>query len=231
MKYQIKNFNFKSHENILKGDDDNEYNKNSKRILKKKVLYSKDKDNKEKKEVIINQKKNIYYFIKRTDRKESFYNHRLSDEKADTHNKSFKGFSSIKKLEQIKKKYKFFPLSKERKSLVKERLNYIEETNKISRLLNSMDVIKYDDEAKNLNLTEFIPEKEYKHNDEEKNDNNNILSNNENLIIMEDFNIQEDDKNEDIDNDILNHRSFILDLNNVIPINEKKLMDTFKKNN
>ena len=104
MKYQIKNFNFKSHENILKGDDDNEYNKNSKRILKKKVLYSKDKDNKEKKEVIINQKKNIYYFIKRTDRKESFYNHRLSDEKADTHNKSFKGFSSIKKLEQIKKK-------------------------------------------------------------------------------------------------------------------------------
>ena len=94
-----------------------------------------------------------------------------------------------------------------------------------------MDVIKYDDEAKNLNLTEFIPEKEYKHNDEEKNDNNNMLSNNENIKIMEDFNIQKDDKNEDIDNDILNHRSFILDLNNVIPINEKQLMDTFKKNN
>ena len=43
-------------------------------------------------------------------KKESFHSHdKLSEDKNDMHNKSYKGFSSIKKLEEIKKKYKFFP--------------------------------------------------------------------------------------------------------------------------
>ena len=37
---------------------------------------------------------------------------------------------------------------------------------------------------------------------------------------------EKNENNEGNDNDVLNHKSFILDLNNIIPINEKKLRDT-----
>ena len=138
--------------------------------------------------------------MKKTHKKESFHSHdKLSEDKNDMHNKSYKGFSSLKKLEEIKKKYKFFPHTKEKKNMIKDKnIDYIEESNIFSKLINSMDLnLNKSNEVRNLNLTEFLPQKIKKQNEE--------------------------------NDDMLNRKSFILDLNNVIPINEKQLRDTMNK--
>ena len=201
-------------ENI--SNNNNNYRKTM-QFSRKKIIYSRGKNSKEEKEVIVNQKKNIFSFMKKTHKKESFHSHdKLSEEKIDMHNKSYKGFSSIKKLEEIKKKYKFFPHTKEKKNIIKDKnIDYIEESNIFSKLINSMDLNK-SNEVRNLNLTEFLPQKIKKQNEEK--DEIKILEN------------EEEEKNEENENDdMLNRKSFILDLNNVIPINEKQLRDTMNK--
>jgi hypothetical protein len=187
------------------------------RFSRKKIIYSRANNSKEKKEIIVNQKKNLYSFMKKTHKKISHHSQeKLSEDKIDMHNKSYKGFSSIKKLEEIKKKYKFFPHTKEKKNTLKEKnIDYIGESNIFSTLINSMDLTKSND-VMNLNLTEVIPQKTTKH--EEEKDEIKILEN------------EEEEKNEENDkDDILNRKSFILDLNNVIPINENQLRDTMNK--
>ena len=196
------------------------YSRNTMRFSHKKIIYSRANNSKEKKEIIVNQKKNLYSFMKKTHKKISHHSQdKLSEEKIDMHNKSYKGFSSIKKLEEIKKKYKFFPHTKEKKNALKEKnIDYIGESNIFSNLMNSMDLIK-STEVTNLNLTEFILQKAPKH--EEKKHELKIVEN------------EEEEKNEENDkDDILNRKSFILDLNNVIPINENQLnqlRDTMNK--
>ena len=195
----------------------NLYNRNTMRFSRKKIIYSRGKNSKEKKEIIVNQKKNLFSFMKKTHKKESFHSHdKLSEEKIDMHNKSYKGFSSIKKLEEIKKKYKFFPHTKEKKNIIKDKnIDYIEKSNIFSKFINSMDLNK-SNEVRNLNLTEFLPQNIKKQNEE-----------NEDIKILEN---EEEEKNEENENDdLLNRKSFILDLNNVIPINEKQLRDTMNK--
>ena len=193
------------------------YSRNTMRFSRKKIIYSRANNSKEKKEIIVNQKKNLYSFMKKTHKKISHHSQeKLSEDKNDMHNKSYKGFSSIKKLEEIKKKYKFFPHTKEKKNTLKEKnIDYIGESNIFSTLINSMDLTKSND-VMNLNLTEVIPQKTTKH--EEEKDEIKILEN------------EEEEKNEENDkDDILNRKSFILDLNNVIPINENQLRDTMNK--
>ena len=193
------------------------YSRNTMRFSRKKIIYSRANNSKEKKEIIVNQKKNLYSFMKKTHKKISHHSQeKLSEDKIDMHNKSYKGFSSIKKLEEIKKKYKFFPHTKEKKNTLKEKnIDYIGESNIFSTLINSMDLTKSND-VMNLNLTEVIPQKTTKH--EEEKDEIKILEN------------EEEEKNEENDkDDILNRKSFILDLNNVIPINENQLRDTMNK--
>ena len=193
------------------------YSRNTMRFSRKKIIYSRANNSKEKKEIIVNQKKNLYSFMKKTHKKISDHSQeKLSEDKIDMHNKSYKGFSSIKKLEEIKKKYKFFPHTKEKKNTLKEKnIDYIGESNIFSTLINSMDLTKSND-VMNLNLTEVIPQKTTKH--EEEKDEIKILEN------------EEEEKNEENDkDDILNRKSFILDLNNVIPINENQLRDTMNK--
>ena len=193
------------------------YSRNTMRFSRKKIIYSRANNSKEKKEIIVNQTKNLYSFMKKTHKKISHHSQeKLSEDKNDMHNKSYKGFSSIKKLEEIKKKYKFFPHTKEKKNALKEKnIDYIGESNIFSTLINSMDLTKSND-VMNLNLTEFIPQKAAKH--EEKKDELKIVEN------------EEEEKNEENDkDDILNRKSFILDLNNVIPINENQLRDTMNK--
>ena len=193
------------------------YSRNTMRFSRKKIIYSRANNSKEKKEIIVNQKKNLYSFMKKTHKKISHHSQeKLSEDKIDMHNKSYKGFSSIKKLEEIKKKYKFFPHTKEKKNTLKDKnIDYIGESNIFSTLINSMDLTKSND-VMNLNLTEVIPQKTTKH--EEEKDEIKILEN------------EEEEKNEENDkDDILNRKSFILDLNNVIPINENQLRDTMNK--
>ena len=193
------------------------YSRNTMRFSRKKIIYSRANNSKEKKEIIVNQKKNLYSFMKKTHKKISHHSQeKLSEDKNDMHNKSYKGFSSIKKLEEIKKKYKFFPHTKEKKNTLKDKnIDYIGESNIFSTLINSMDLTKSND-VMNLNLTEVIPQKTTKH--EEEKDEIKILEN------------EEEEKNEENDkDDILNRKSFILDLNNVIPINENQLRDTMNK--
>ena len=206
----------------------NKYERNTTEVSGKNIIYSRvtDNNNNDEKEVIVIQKKNLYSFMKKERKKEPNYSHdMISEEKMEYHNKSYNRFSSLKKLEEIKKKYKFFPHYKNKKNLYKDRdkyIDYIEESNIISKLMNSMDLNK-SDEIRNLNLTEFLPPKQ------EKEEN---INNKENIKIMENEEYKEEEKNDDKDNeDILNRKSFILDLNNVIPINEQQLRDTINKQN
>ena len=129
--------------------------------------------------------------MKKAHKKESFHSHdKLSEDKNDMHNKSYKGFSSLKKLEEIKKKYKFFPHTKEKKNIIKDKnIDYIEESNIFSKLINSMDLnLNKSNEVRNLNLTEFLPQKkrldyykqfskENKQNKQNKNIGNNNIEN------------------------------------------------------
>ena len=214
----LRNSKINKEENIS-NNNNRLYNRNTMRFSRKKIIYSRGKNSKEKKAIIVNQKKNIFSFMKKAHKKESFHSHdKLSEDKNDMHNKSYKGFSSLKKLEEIKKKYKFFPHTKEKKNIIKDKnIDYIEESNIFSKLINSMDLnLNKSNEVRNLNLTEFLPQKIKKQNEE--NDEIKILEN------------EEEEKNEENENDdMLNRKSFILDLNNVIPINEKQLRDTMNK--
>ena len=231
-----------------KSDDNNKtLNKNSTKI-RKKIIFQRAEVNSDKKEITANQKKNLFSFSKKTHRKNSHNSeYTMNTEKNEIHN-SYKRFSSIKKLQQIKNKYKFYPHNKVFNKLLKESyIDYAEESNRYIKLINSM-YLKKPLEMKNLNLTEFMPQKDinkskeyYESKDSIKNDTENkikIMENGEekdeenkedkvgNTQEKENDNDKDDneDKNE---SDILNHKSFILDLNNVIPINEKQLRDTF----
>ena len=215
--------------NKNKNDENNHiYNRNTTTVSRNNIIYSRGKDNNnnDKKEVIINKKKNLYTFMKKVRKHEPNYSHdMISEKKMELHNKSYKGFSSIKKLEEIKKKYKFFPHNKDKKKLLTDKdkyIDYIEESNIFSKLMNSMDLNKTD-EIKNLHLKEFSTQKK------EKEDN---IKNKSNIKIMEIEEYNEEEKNDEKENeDLLNRKSFILDLNNVIPINEKQLRNTMNKQN
>ena len=174
--------------------------------------------------------------MKKTNRKTSNHSFsKLSDEKFDMHNKSYKGFSSVKKLEEIKKKYKFYPHNKESKNKFKDKnIDYTSESNGFVKLINSMNLNK-SSEVKDLNLTEFLPQKSINKTDEDYEYHNKINENEENNIKIIEKEEEKEEENEideikeENENDILNRKSFILDLNNVIPINEKQLRATFKK--
>ena len=203
------------------------------------MIYTRDKNTSDKKELVVNQKRNYFSFMKKTNRKTSNHSFsKLSEEKFDMHNKSYKGFSSVKKLEEIKKKYKFYPHYKESKNALKNKnIDYNSESNGFIKLMNSMNLNK-PSEVKDLNLTEFLPQKEIINKiDEYYEEQNKINENEENNIKIIEKEEEKEEENEideikeENENDILNRKSFILDLNNVIPINEKQLIATFKKEN
>jgi hypothetical protein len=66
---------------------------------------------------------------------------------------------------------------------------------------------------------------------EEYYNNNDSINNNKDNIKVEEKKENreenEDENKEEGEENILNHKSFILDLNNTIPINEKQLKDAF----
>jgi hypothetical protein len=206
-------------------DDNNKlYNQNTVRILRKKINYTRGMNNNDKNESIINQKKNLFSFIKKTKRKSSYqiYN-KLTEEKRDMNNKSYRGFSSVKKLEEIKKKYKFYPHKKTTKySLNHKYKDFLSESNEFFKLMNSMNLNK-PDEVRNLNFTEFLPKKGINKLDEDYENKKDINDDMDNMKIIEN---DEDKVDEETEEDVLNHKSFILNLNNVIPINEMKLKET-----
>ena len=217
-------------------EKNNIYETSTNRKFKKNIIYSRrDEDNVGKTEVNINPKKNLYTFMKKTHRKNSNNSsHKLSEERIDMHNISYKGFSSIKKLEQIKKKYKFYPHNKDSNSLLKDRyIDFNQESKEFIKLVDTMD-LNNSKEVKNLNLTEFLPQNEinFSETNEEHNNEGNIkiMENEEYKEEVKEEEKEEEENNnkeDENDNDVLNHKSFILDLNNVIPINEKQLRDTF----
>jgi hypothetical protein len=86
--------------------DSNFRNQRTARIIKKKIIHSRG---------ILNQKKNLYSFNKKTKSKNSSFRNSISSELRKESNNSFRVFSSSKKLEQIKKKYRFLPQTKEKK--------------------------------------------------------------------------------------------------------------------
>ena len=159
---------------------------------------------------VVEQKKNSYNFRHKTTKNVSLQGHNVfSEENRDLHNTSYKGFSAFKKLEEIKKKYKFRPQIKEKKAHLIERnsnINYVEESQGLAKLLSSNNLIEksFNDENNSAKSSQK---------DEDNNNSDEISDNTSN---------KEND-------DILNSKSFILDLNNVIPINEKELINTVSK--
>ena len=222
-------------------NDENEidylYNPNSIIATRKKVIYYRGKDINDKKGLIMNQKRNLYTFMRKTQRKNSNYSYnKLTEGKNNMHNKSYKGFSSVKKLEEIKKKYKFYPHSKESKKLSKDKyINNTSESIDFIKLMNSTNLNNKPDEVRNLNLTEFLQKKDINKIEEDyesKSDINVDKDDKENLKITENEEVKEEENEKDEnEEDLLNHKSFILNLNNVISINEKKLRDTINKEN
>jgi hypothetical protein len=203
------------------GENNILYNHNTMRITKKKLNYSKGLNPNERNEFIINQKSNLFTFMKKTRRKSSYqtYN-KLSEERS---NMSHRGFSSVKKLEEIKKKYKFYPHKKTTKySLNHKYKDFLSESNEFFKLMNSMNLNK-PDEVRNLNFTEFLPKKGINKLDEDYENKKDVNDDMDNMKIIEN---DEDKVDEETEEDVLNHKSFILNLNNVIPINEMKLIET-----
>ena len=177
---------------------------------KKKLFYSKLKDRSN--SGIINQKKNLYSFNKKSKKKNLNKRYDVfSENKKDSNNNSFRGFSAFKKLEEIKKKYKFRPQTKEKKISLKERnINYIEVSKGFAKFLSFTNL-----EEDNSWEKDKIISKDNQSNNKNNDINNNDKNNEENDI--------------DKENDIINNKSFILDLNNVIPINDKELIDSVNK--
>ena len=194
--------------NIKKND--NKDNKITK-MGKKDLFYSKNKCRSN--SGILNQKKNLYSFNKRSHKKNLINRYDVfSEDKKDQYNHSFRGFSGFKKLEEIKKKYKFRPQTKEKKISLKERnINYIEESKGFAKFISFTSL----EEENNSWEKDENNSKDNKNNDKNNDLNNNNQKNEKSDIEKE--------------NDIINNKSFILDLNNVIPINEKELIDTVNK--
>ena len=190
-------------------------NQKTARIVKKKVVYSRQKDNKEK-ENISNQKKNIYSFNKKTNKKKTLFRYNtFSEENRDIYNSSFKGFSASKKLEEIKKKYQFRPKTREKRNTLKEKnINYIEESKGFAQLISSANLLEdsLENNKKNLYVSENFSKINY----------------DKNPINFTDNNIENNDNNIHFDID-MSDKSYILDLNNVIPINENEFIDTVNK--
>ena len=199
-----------STDKLYKKNNNNYPSQKTTRIAKKQYVISKNKDRDKSGSGILNQKKNLYTFRHKTQRKNSFHRHYLfSEEKREFHNTSYRGFSAFKKLEEIKKKYKFRPQTKEKKNNLRERnINYIEESKGFAKLLSSTNLIE-----KSFN---------------DKNDSE-ISSKSDNKDNNNDNNIEENSQKSNKENDIKNDKSFILDLNNVIPINEKELINTVNR--
>ena len=237
------------------------------RIIKKKVVYSRYSDKEQ--FHTFNKKKSLYSFSRKTYTKNSLFKSKINISPDERKELESRGFSSSKKLEQIKKKYKFRPKSKGKKDNLEERnIKYIGSSKIFSNLLNSSnledDIIQDEDrsnptndENNNNNIQNLsTKDKNSKDinnnfNDENKkindkfNDNkeNNVKDKNEgklnnmgnkmknindkkNISIENNIDGIKNDKNQD---DILNNKSFILDLNNVIPINEKELEKTVNR--
>lgn len=249
-------------------------NNKTERLTKKRFTYSKNKDRDS--SGIINQKKHLYSFTKKKQRKSFRKYNVFSEEKKDMYNTSFRGFSAFKKLEEIKKKYKFRPQTKEKKINLKERnINYIEESKGFARLISSANLFEIEQNSeeiknklkknnndnnnkesnsKDININDnnnsndisdrLKDNKDIDIKDNDKNikdinnnnkDNNNIKDTNnikDNSNCSKDnsnYTKDEENKENENDNDIINNKSFILDLNNVIPINDKELLNTVNK--
>ena len=231
-KKNYENIDEKSNLNISRKKNDEEIRRflnetNPKLSLsKRRIFKSSGKERFNKTGVIINKKKNIYNFKKKIHKKHSF--NKVSKDRLYMNNKSFKGFSSEKKLESIKKKYKFTPHNKESKKMVieKNRADISELIGLSSIYLNTSAEAQY-----KLNLTEAFPKRELNIKIEEDFENNDSITNkNDNIKIAEKEDNIDENKEED-EEDLLNHKSFILDLNSIIPINEKQLKDTFNNQN
>ena len=116
-----------------------------------------------------------------------------------------KGFSSTKKLNEIKKKYKFEPQTKEKKNYLKEKnINYIEESKTVNKILNS---------SKSLNFDYLVSFE--KNNLSEKDDKKKE--------------VKENEESEPFDNESINNKSFILNLNNIIPIHNSEYVESIIK--
>ena len=205
----------------------NKLNNRTTRIIKKKVVYSR-YSNKEK-FGFFKQKKNLFSFNKRTYSKRTLQRCNTSEEKKFIYNNaSFRGFSSSKKLEEIKKKYKFRPKSKEKKNNLKERnINYIGESKGFSQLISSANLIddNLEEEKYNINTIRCFNNKENDKNKENKFNNKEEKINNDSdkkINKKDSKNIYMDSAKKSDENDLINNKSFILDLNNVIPINGKE---------
>ena len=223
-------------------------NQRTTRIIKKKVVYSRYND-KEKCNTF-NKGKSLYSFSRKTFRKNSLFKSKLKISSDEREELEIRGFSSSKKLEQIKKKYKFLPKIKGKKDNSKEKnIKYYGSSKGFSSLLNSskLEEIILDEDKNNssndenkenkihnlINKDKNIKDVSNNFNIENKKINDNVDNNanlekkveNKNegkLDEMENKNIN-DKKNDGNQDDILNNKSFILDLNNIIPINEKEL--------
>ena len=71
----------------------NKYERNTTEVSRKNIIYSRgiDNINTDKKEVIVNQKKNLYTFMKKERKKEPNYSHdMISEEKMEYQNKSYR---------------------------------------------------------------------------------------------------------------------------------------------
>ena len=243
-------------------------NQRTTRIIKKKVMYSRYSD-KEKFDTF-NKKKSLFSFSRKTYRKHSLLKSKInisSDERKELENRRF---SSSKKLEQIKKKYKFQPKVKGAKDNLQERnkkffgsykvfTNLLNSSNLEDDIIQDEDINKSTNDENKDNNIQNLPNKcknkkdlSNNFNNENKKINdkvNNNNANNENIVEDKNEmkfndlenknindkknisieNINDDIKNDDNQDDILNNKSFILDLNNVIPINEKELEMTVNR--
>ena len=237
------------------------------RIIKKKVVYSRYSDKEQ--FHTFNKKKSLYSFSRKTYTKNSLFKSKINISPDERKELESRGFSSSKKLEQIKKKYKFRPKSKGKKDNLEERnIKYIGSSKIFSNLLNSSnledDIIQDEDrsnptndENNNNNIQNLsTKDKNSKDinnnfNDENKKKNDKFNNNKENNVedknegklnnmgnkmknINDKKNISIENiingiKNDNNQDDILNNKSFILDLNNVIPINEKELEKTVNR--
>ena len=218
-----------------KNDEENRrfLNETNPKLTKRRVFKSSGKDRFNNTGVIINKKKNIYNFKKKIHRKLSSLSfNKVPKDKLYMNNKSFKGFSSEKKLESIKKKYKFTPHYKESKKIIIEKNKAdLSEFIGLNNLSSSIYLNTSTEAQNKLNLTEAFPKKELNIKIEEDFENNDSITNkNDNIKIAEKEDNKDENKDED-EEDLLNHKSFILDLNSIIPINEKQLKDTFNNQN
>ena len=147
----------------------------------------------------LSQIKNYFSLDKINKRKQMIRNNTALKDKNEYH--STKVLFTNTKFEK-NRKYKFMPLTIEKKNnLKKRRTTFAKESKKFAKLINS---------------TTHLSE-----------DENNLEERNE--IKYTDRNRLNDIIDNDTENDIINNKSFILDLNNVIPIKDNKLIESVSK--